>query len=642
MNLYIQAILGLIIFLTGINTPLFSQITDKEQKAAEKLFGLEFDDEEREMMKKGLEGQLQNYKDMREVSLPNSVVPAVGFQPLPPGFQNPGLQRQIMWKEIKAKVPKNREEMAFYSVRELSYLIKNQQVTSLELTEMYLDRLKKYGDTLECLITLLEDEAIAQAKQADAEITAGKYRGPLHGIPYGVKDLLAVEGHKTTWGAEPYKDQVIDETATVVKKINEAGGVLLAKLTMGALAMGDVWYGGVTKNPWNLNQGSSGSSAGSASATSAGLVGFSIGTETLGSIVSPSTRCGVSGLRPTYGRVSRTGAMALSWSMDKVGPICRTMEDCALVFETIRGQDGLDMSLMDFPFNYDAGKTLKDFKIGYVKEYFDKDYYNKENDNKVLDLLRKGGAELIPVSLPEELPVRALRIILTAESAAAFDELTRSNRDSLLVRQVQNAWPNSFRTSRFIPAVEYIQANRIRQLLLQQMNETLADFDVIITPSYGGNQLTITNLTGHPCAVVPNGFTKNGSPTSISFIGNLFDEASIARVAAIYQELSEYDEMHPPLFYPGEGIAPLTMTEEELIMEDDINTPMRVFLITKKEDSILLRTQSQEVKADPNDPVVQHFLKRLLRTVQDSASMGVWNCCSTSWVTTSNHLHSAF
>ncbi|MCB0843573.1 MAG: peptide deformylase [Bacteroidetes bacterium] len=623
-RLYVRTFWLFSILLSLFSGPLLAQIEDKDQQGAQKIMGLEFDQAERDSMRQGLESQLRSYEALREVSLPNSVSPAIGFQPVPPGFPSPTTQRTIHWPETKpVSLPENREQLAFYTVSQLAYLIQTQQITSLELTHLYLNRLKTYGDTLECVIRILEEEALAQAKKADQEIASGKYRGPLHGIPYGVKDLLAVEGHPTTWGAEPYKDQIIEETATVVKKLNEAGAVLIAKLTMGALAWGDVWYGGTTRNPWNLTQGSSGSSAGSASATSAGLVGFSIGTETLGSIVSPSTRCGVSGLRPTYGRVSRTGAMALSWSLDKIGPICRSINDCALVFDVIRGKDGKDMSLIDYPFNYDAGKELSNFKIGYFKEAFDQDYSGKSNDLAVLEAMKKAGAELVPVSFPKEIPAWALRIILSAEAAAAFDELTRTNRDTQLVRQIRNAWPNVFRTARFIPAVEYIQANRVRQLLLEEMNQIMADFDVVITPSYGGNQLTITNLTGHPCAVVPNGLNDQGSPTSISFIGNLFDEASITRVADIYQNLTDFDEMYPPLFYPGKQFTSIQSVEEELIMGGDEDTPMRVFLITNPDDSLLLRTQSKSVKADPNDPVLQHFIKRLLRTVQDSASMGV-------------------
>ncbi|MDH5380443.1 MAG: amidase, partial [Cyclobacteriaceae bacterium] len=311
-----------------------------------------------------------------------------------------------------------------------------------------------------------------------------------------------------------------------------------------ALAMGDVWYGGVTKNPWNLEQGSSGSSAGSASATVAGLVGFSIGTETLGSIVSPSTRCGASGLRPSYGRVSRTGAMALSWSMDKIGPICRTALDCALVFNAIYGPDEIDQTLYDFPFNFDATKDVTKLKVGYLKDYFENSR-NKENDEKSLEAIRALGIEPIAVTFPEDLPISSLRIILVAESAAAFDELTRSNRDDLLVRQDKGAWPNSFRNSRFIPAVEYINANRVRYQLIQEMHKIMKEYDVIVTPSFGGSQLLITNLTGHPCVVIPNGVNEEGSPTSISFLGNLFEEGKLLELATAVQNNTDFEDAHP-------------------------------------------------------------------------------------------------
>jgi len=517
--------------------------------SAENPMGLSFDEKEKELMADGLGSQLKMYEQMRTYSLDNSVPPAIQFNPIPAGFQFKQVQKEIEWdlaKEIS--IPENKEELAFYSVAELSCLIKSQQITSIELTKLYIRRLKKYGDTLHCVITLTEELALKQAAKADEEIAGGLYRGPLHGIPYGVKDLLALKGYKTTWGATPFIDQEINKTATIIKKLDEAGAVLLAKLSMGALAMGDIWYNDTTMNPWNLKQGSSGSSAGSASATAAGLVGFSIGTETLGSIVSPSTRCGATGLRPSYGRVSRTGAMALSWTMDKIGPICRTAEDCALVFDVIRGPDGMDQTLYDLPFNYKPTIDLSFLKIGYLKEAFDNEYANRKNDQKTLKTLKKLRAKLIPVRFPKDLPISSMRIILNAEAAAAFDELTRTNRDTLLVNQSKWAWPNSFRRSRFIPAVEYIQANRFRYLLIQQMNEIMKDFDVVVTPSFEGNQLLITNLTGHPCVVIPNGFNKKGSPTSISFIGRLFDEATILAVAHEYQKITNFDDQHPPSF----------------------------------------------------------------------------------------------
>jgi Asp-tRNA(Asn)/Glu-tRNA(Gln) amidotransferase A subunit family amidase len=416
----------------------------------------------------------------------------------------------------------------------------------MQLTHLYLSRLKKYGPKLECVVTLTESLALAQAQRADNEIAAGKYRGPLHGIPYGAKDLLAARGYPTTWGSVPYKDQIIDEDATVIQRLEKAGAVLVAKLTMGELAWGDVWFGGKTRNPWKLDQGSSGSSAGSAAATAAGLVGFSIGTETWGSIVSPSNRCGTTGLRPTYGRVSRTGAMALSWSMDKIGPICRTVEDCAIVFNAIHGPDGKDQTLYDFPFRYSSTINLKKLKIGFLKADFDSAKINKAQNDATLDKLRAMGAQLVPIELPK-LPISDLRIILSAEAAAAFDELTRSGRDSLLVRQIKNAWPNVFRAARFIPAVEYIQANRIRYLLIQEMMKLLKTVDVYVAPSIEGENSLLTNLSGHPCVVVPNGFTNEHTPTSITFIGRLFDEGTVLAVAKAYQDATDFHLQHPTL-----------------------------------------------------------------------------------------------
>jgi Asp-tRNA(Asn)/Glu-tRNA(Gln) amidotransferase A subunit family amidase len=493
-----------------------------------------------------LESNLESYENLREVRLDNGTPPSLYFDPLPLGFVLPeGTSKLVTNPPVDTRVPENLEELAFYSVRDLAELIRTKKVTSTQLTKMYLERLKKYGPELECVVTLTEDLALEQARKADEEIAYGHYRGYLHGIPYGLKDLLALEGYKTTWGAEPYKDQVIDETATVVKKLERAGAVLVAKLTLGALAWGDVWYGGMTRNPWNLEQGSSGSSAGPASATSAGLVAFSIGTETWGSIVSPSTRCGATGLRPTFGRVSRAGAMALSWSMDKIGPICRTVEDCAIVFEAIRGPDGVDQTVREAPFEYDFRIDFDKLRIGYLRAAFEEEYPNHDRDATTLIELRELGAKLIPMDLPEY-PVYSLSFILSAEAAAAFDELTRSGRDDSMVRQIKNAWPNVFRSSRFIPAVEYIQANRLRYVIIQGMHQVMADVDVYVSPTFGGGNLLLTNMTGHPCVVLPNGFDEKGSPTSITFVGNLYDEATLLAVANAYQRVTDYHRQHPP------------------------------------------------------------------------------------------------
>jgi Asp-tRNA(Asn)/Glu-tRNA(Gln) amidotransferase A subunit family amidase len=515
----------------------------------EPYYDLAFTKAERDSLLRGLEDYKRSFQALHQYKLNNSTPMSLVFDPIPVGMQIEVTQKPIDWGLPKSvTMPTNKEELAFYPVYKLAVLIKSKKTTSVELTKLYLNRLKKYADTLQCAITILEETAMTQAKRADEEIVKGKYRGPLHGIPYGIKDLLAVEGTETTWGATPYKEQVIRETATVVKKLEEAGAVLMVKLTLGALAMGDIWYGGVTKNPWNLNEGSSGSSAGSASSTVAGLVAFSIGTETLGSIVSPSTRCGASGLRPTFGRVSRHGAMALSWSMDKIGPICRSALDAAMVLDAIRGEDGQDSHVRNAAFNYSAKTDIKKLKVGYLKTLFDANYPTKANDQKALEVIKSLGVELVPIELPADVPVAAVRLMLTAEAAASFDELTRSNRDSLLTDQRRGAWPNTFRAARFIPAVEYINASRVRYELIQKYYEKTKDFDVIISPSFGGTQLLTTNLTGHPCVVLPNGFNDRGSPTSISFLGKLFGEAPVVSLAHAYQQASEWEDMVPPLF----------------------------------------------------------------------------------------------
>ena len=548
MNKYFKLFLSLI-FISSI---VFSQtekqtVTKEDIKHAEKVIGVTFTDAERDTMLSDVIDNLNSYKKIHSQNIDNSIPPAVMFNPIPIGYKNLAEQKEIEFSNYSnTSLPKNKDELAFYSIGQLAELLRTRQITSTELTKFYLNRLKKYNSKLECVITLTEELALKQAARADAEIAAGNHKGMLHGIPYGAKDLLAVEGYKTTWGATPYKDQVIDETATVIKKLEEAGAVLVAKLTLGALAWGDVWYDGVTKNPWNIEQGSSGSSAGSASATSAGLVPFAIGTETWGSIVSPSTVCGVTGLRPTYGRVSRTGAMALSWTMDKIGPICRNAEDLAIVFNAISGKDGTDQTLYDYPFNYSPTIDFTELKIGYIKSDFDKQYPFKQNDSLTLLKLEELGAELISIELPD-IPVYDISFILSAEAAAAFDELTRSNKDDLLVRQIKNAWPNVFRTSRLVPAVEYINANRLRHVLIQKMADIMNEVDLYIAPSWEGSNLLLTNLTGHPCVVLPNGFLEDGTPTSITFMGKLFDEGTIIAFAKKYQDVTQHHLKHPDL-----------------------------------------------------------------------------------------------
>ncbi|MBS3818579.1 amidase [bacterium] len=523
------------------------KITTQNIASSEKIVGLNFTHKERKMMKDHLKRNRSRYKKIRSLTLENKVPPALHFNPETPGMDIKNKKKSFSTSNPKdIPLPDDLEEIAFYPVTALSHLIKSQKITSTQLTQLYIERLKKYGPRLKCVITLTEERALQQAKKADQEIASGHYKGPLHGIPWGAKDLLATKGIKTTWGAMPYKSQMIDDNATVVERLEEAGAVLVAKTSMGALAMGDVWFGGKTRNPWNPEEGSSGSSAGSAAATAAGLVGFSIGTETWGSIVSPSTRCGATGLRPTFGRVSRYGAMALSWTMDKIGPICRSAEDCALVFKAIHGPDGRDLTVKERSFNWNSSSDLKHIRIGYLKKAFEEDYENKENDQNTLDVLKSLGVEMIPFETPD-FPVHSLSFILNAEAAAAFDRLTRSDRDDLLVRQKKRAWPNLFRQARFIPAVEYIQANRLRTLLMKKMAEKMKDIDVYVAPTFGGNNLLLTNLTGHPAVVVPNGFDEEGNPTSISFIGNLYQESKALRVAHAFQNATHFHKKHPSL-----------------------------------------------------------------------------------------------
>ncbi len=527
-----------------------AEVTSEMLQEAERLAGLEFTDDERELMVEGLNKYLAKYRELREVPLDNSVAPAIQFNPVLPGMTfEKKAGRLRLSKRPRRKVPSSLEDVAFWPVTDLARLIKSRKVNSTELTTMYLDRLKRYDPKLKCVVTLTEELAFEQAKRADEEIAAGNYRGPLHGIPWGAKDLLAVKGYRTTWGAMPYKDQVIDCDATVVQRLEEAGAVLVAKLTLGALAWGDVWFGGKTRNPWDPEKGSSGSSAGPASATAAGLVGFSIGTETHGSIVSPCTVCGTTGLRPTFGRVSRHGAMALSWSMDKIGPICRTVEDCAIVLRAIDGPDGKDSTLVDVPFSWDASLDVKELKVGYLKSDFEEkrsDEQWKANDQATLDVLRGLGLELIPIELPDY-PIDTMGIILNVEAAAAFDELTRSGKDELMVRQIKNAWPNRFREARTVPAVEYVQANRLRTLVMNAMQEKLAGIDAYVCPSWVGKNLHLTNLTGHPAVVLPNGLRKEGTPSSISFVGRLFGEEKVLALAKAYQDATSFHLKHPTL-----------------------------------------------------------------------------------------------
>jgi Asp-tRNA(Asn)/Glu-tRNA(Gln) amidotransferase A subunit family amidase len=541
-------------------------------KCAEQLDGVSFTDAEDEMAAASVSRNLDSYEELRKLTVPLDTEPAITFRPYLPGKQPTGKSSRGA-KLVVAKAPPvqvtpgSLEDLAFQPVTVLASLLESKRITSTDLTKMYLSRLKRYGDRLHCVVTVTEELALAQAATADREIKAGKYRGPLHGIPFGVKDLFDTKGIRTTWGAKPYEHRIAEVDATIVERLRDAGGVLVAKLSMGALAQGGVWFGGSTRNPWSPDNSSSGSSAGPGSATSAGLVAFAIGTETRGSIISPSSTCGVVGLRPTYGRISRYGAMALSWTMDKIGPMCRSVEDCALVFNAIYGSDGRDETCVDAPFNWNPEIPLSSLKIGYIATEFDaiggpgggggggrggvspeEARQRAEERNRLLkealDVLRGAGAKLEPMTLPE-FPANAIGFILSAEAAAAFDDLTRSKGIDELTEQGPGAWPNTFRSSRFIPAVEYIRAQRARTLLNRQMDALMSKYDVFLSPT-GSASLGITNLTGHPAACLKAGFV-NGLPQALMITGRLYDEASVLRVALAYERATKWHTMNPAL-----------------------------------------------------------------------------------------------
>ena len=586
-------------------TPELPKITNAMIDQAAALAGIAIPDEDKAAMLDNLNQQRSGYDAIRKLHLPNSVAPAFVFDPLPPGAtintqrEKPIYSNAPATLTAPANLPGDLEALAFESAMTLADLIRRKKISATNLTDMFLARLKRYDPILHFGITVTEDRARAQAREADADIARGHYRGPLHGLPWGAKDLLAVKGYPTTWGAGGFEHQTIDEDAVVVQRLDAAGAILIAKLTLGALAMGDKWYGGRTRNPWNTKQGSSGSSAGPASATSAGCVAFSIGSETLGSISSPSTRCGVTGLRPTFGFVPRTGAMALSWTMDKLGPICRAVEDCAAVLQAIHGPDGQDLSVRDAAFNWNADLDWKSLRIGYLKASFDADQppppekpipasetaeekkhreqrqreaaagrarrtYDRKYDLAALDKLHAMGIDLIPLDLPK-LPYGAMVPLLTAEAAAAFDDLTTSGRDKLLTEQSPDDWPNSFRIARFYPAVEYIQANRARTLAIRQMSALFDKADVIVA-STNSTQLVATNLTGHPSCIVPNGLRGEdapappatdtgdddqiggpGTPVSLTFLAGHYQDAKLCAFARAYQQATGYEKLHPKL-----------------------------------------------------------------------------------------------
>ena len=540
------------LFLILLFKTSFSQdsVTVNDIRSSEKIISLHFTEAKEDSLLSSVNERSREYDKMHRFSLDNSIPMSMSQSPLLPYMDLDKKQLPVKFNiPPGVDMPVNKNDLAFYSIPQLASLIKNKKISSVELTQFFIDRLKKYGDTLQCVISYTGDIAMLQAARADKEIAAGKYRGLLHGIPYGLKDLFAVRGTKTTWGAEPYKNQVIDNDSYVFNKLTAAGAVLIAKLTLGALAMDDYWFGGRTKNPWKMLEGSSGSSAGSAAATVAGLVPFAIGTETYGSIISPSTVCGATGLRPTFGAISRSGAMALCWSLDKTGPICRSAEDAAIVFNYLHGTDGKDAAAVNMPFNYTGKADLSKMKIAYAKNYFGKKD-TLGNEGAVLEVFKSAGANLIPVDFPDSgiYNFDMIGIVIGSESAAAFDGFTRTGLDDKMNRQGKGEWPNYFRASRFIPAVEYVNANRHRYSLMQKVNEVIDKYDVIICPTWVGNQAAITNLTGNPAISIPTGFDKNKAPTSITLVGKLYDEATILAIAKIYQDATQWNKMHPEFF----------------------------------------------------------------------------------------------
>ena len=518
----------------------------EEVAVATRILGLEFESDPLEQMRNEVRQQLGSLEAVRNFGLAWDQPFSLGFNPLRPGMEVRTKEFEISKIELpKVQRPADLNGLAFADIPTLASLIRSKKVSCEELTLLALERLEKHGGALNCVVTLTRERALAQAKVLDAELAEGKWRGMLHGIPYGAKDLLAVRGYPTTFGAAPYAEQVLDQDASVIARLDEAGAVLVAKLTLGALAMGDEWFGGRTNNPWNPKRGSSGSSAGSASATAAGLVPFAIGSETLGSIVSPSTRCANSSLRPTFGRIPRGGAMPLSWSMDKLGVLGTSVTDCALVFDVLHGTDGVDPDAVDRPFQLSGPKAdLAGWKVGYFATAAERG----QGYAQTLKELKGLGAELVKMELPDY-PTGQMMLILMAEAAAAFDELTRDGRDAQLVQQGDDAWPNLFRAARLIPAVEYIRAGRLRAALCRDMDKAMAQVDVLVHPPFAGGALRISNLTGHPCVVAPSGAPgENRQPPVVCFTGQLYGEGPLLALVQAWQAATDYADAHPAGF----------------------------------------------------------------------------------------------
>ncbi len=513
------------------------RITLAQLEQAEWIAGLELTSDERQAIHDRIQNQLVRLDELRATTISYSTPPAVQFAvaTATPPLQGAPQRTAQPRRASSGQRPADNEDLAFLPVTELAALIRTRQVTSTELTELYLARLERYDPLLRCVVTRTDELARRQAERADRELSRGIYRGPLHGIPWGAKDLIAYPGYPTTWGATPFRERILDEKATVAARLESAGAVLVAKLSLGALAMGDRWFGQMTRNPWNPTEGSSGSSAGSAAATAAGLVGFSLGSETLGSIISPCRRCGATGLRPTFGRVSRFGCMTLSWSMDKIGPITRSVEDAALIFDAIHGADSRDPAAVTHPFCWPSTATLPPLRVGYVADEAER--YATE-----IEILRDLGLGLVPLHLPSQFPTQAVSLMLDVEAATVFDELTRGK-----VTQDLNDWPDIFRAAEFVPAIEYLRANRIRTQMMQAIEaEVFQHVDLYL----GGEDLAFTNLTGHPSLVIPNGLTTRDEqpvPKSLKMTGQLFGEETLLAVADAYQLATGHHLQRPPL-----------------------------------------------------------------------------------------------
>ena len=522
------------------------EITPAVIAGAERLAGIRFSEEERRIIAETIGEQVSIFASrVRAGDMPNSLAPALVFRAMLPGRSlNPATPAGDPTRIVGdvGPLPESDADIAFAPVTRLATWIRRDRLTSERLTRIYLSRIERLGPELRCMITTTADRALAQAKAADRELAGGRDRGPLHGIPYGAKDIIDVEGVPATWGAEPFRDRVAEETASVIERLDANGAVMLGKTSVGALAYGDLWFGGRTLNPWDRNQGSSGSSAGSASGTAAGLMAFALGTETYGSIVSPSIRCVTTGLRPTFGRVPKSGVMSLCWSLDKIGPICRSVNDTALVLAAINGEDPHDPSSVDQPFTYAPDQDVRGLRIGWNSAWFQN---ASEDQRRTVEHLRSSGCEIVEVEIPD-LPYESLLITLYAEAAAAFESLTRSDLDDALSWQDPEAWPNTFRRSWFIPAVEAVQADRVRREAMRAMAGIMDSVDALITPPFAANLLLITNATGHPSLVQPVGFDDRRCPEGITLIGRLFDEGTLCRIGRCLETSFGIARRRPP------------------------------------------------------------------------------------------------